>query len=75
MLSLGVGGFRAGQPGALALKNILLDTSAYSAFKRGDPEPIEILRRAETIGISSVVLGELLCGFAAVAREADNRRA
>ena len=58
----------------MALKNILLDTNAYSAFKRGDSESIEILRRAETIGISSVVLGELLSGFAAGAREADNRR-
>lgn len=53
----------------MALKNILLDTNAYSAFKRGDSEPIEILRRAETIGISAVVLGELLSGFAAGARE------
>ncbi len=58
----------------MALKNILLDTNAYSAFKRGDREAIEILRRAETIGISSIVLGELLSGFAAGAREADNRR-
>jgi len=58
----------------LALKNILLDTNAYSAFKRGDSASIEILRRAETIGVSSVVLGELLSGFAAGVREADNRR-
>lgn len=58
----------------MALRNVLIDTNAYSAFKRGDREAMAILRRAETIGVSAVVMGELLSGFAAGAREADNRR-
>lgn len=58
----------------MALKNVLIDTNAYSAFKRGDREAVAIFRRAETIGLSAVVMGELLSGFAAGAREADNRR-
>ncbi len=52
---------------------VLLDTNAYAAFKRGDPEAIEILRRAPAIGISTVVLGELFAGFAGGAREDANR--
>jgi len=53
---------------------ILVDTNAYVAFKRGDAEAIAILRAADTIGVSAVILGELLGGFAHGAREADNRR-
>lgn len=53
---------------------ILLDTNAYASFKRGDAEAVAILRAADTIGISAVVLGELLSGFALGNREADNRR-
>jgi len=56
------------------VKKILLDTNAYAAFKRGDSEAVEILRRVEIIGISTVVLGELLSGFAVGSREMDNRR-
>lgn len=53
---------------------ILVDTNAYVAFKRGDAEAVAILRTADTIGVSAVVLGELLSGFALGNREADNRR-
>ncbi len=42
---------------------VLVDTSAYSAFKRGHPELKSVLQRAEAIYLSSVVLGELLSGF------------
>jgi tRNA(fMet)-specific endonuclease VapC len=51
-----------------------LDTNAYAAFKRGAEEAVEILRRTEFIGVNAVVLGELLGGFAAGQREAENRR-
>ena len=56
------------------MRQILLDTNAYAAFKRGEQSAVEIIRFAETIGLSTVVLGELLCGFSAGQREADNRR-
>lgn len=53
---------------------ILLDTSAYSAFKRGQPQIIAALREASFIGLNTIVLGELLSGFARVNREEQNRR-
>ncbi len=56
------------------MRDILLDTNAYAAFKRGDEDAVEIIRHAPRIGISVVVLGELLAGFAAGTREATNRR-
>lgn len=53
---------------------ILLDTNAYAAFKRGDEEAVEILRHADVIGLSAIVMGELLSGFAMGRLEAQNRR-
>ena len=43
--------------------NVLLDTSAYSALQRGNQQILEVLRRSETVAVSSVVLGELYSGF------------
>ncbi len=40
-----------------------LDTSAYSHFKRGHPAVIEVIDRAEWIGVPSIVVGELWVGF------------
>ena len=54
------------------MRDILLDTNAYAAFKRGVPEVIEVIRHAPLIGINSIVLGELLAGFAVGSREATN---
>lgn len=45
------------------MRPILIDTNAYVAFKRGDPSILEIIRHAETLAISPIVLGELLGGF------------
>jgi predicted nucleic acid-binding protein len=42
---------------------ILLDTNAYSALKRGNPEVADRVRRAEEVILSVVVAGELLLGF------------
>lgn len=58
----------------MAIIPILLDTNAYAGFKRGDADAIAILRAADTIGLSAIVSGELLSGFAFGSREADNRR-
>ncbi len=51
---------------------ILLDTNAYEAFKRAVPSTLEILNHAEIIGINSVVLGELLAGFAGGSKQSKN---
>jgi tRNA(fMet)-specific endonuclease VapC len=45
--------------------NVLLDTSAYSALRRGHQHILDVLRRSETVAVSSVVLGELYSGFRA----------
>lgn len=45
------------------MSRFCLDTSAYSRFKRGDAHIIEILDRAEWIGVPAITLGELRTGF------------
>jgi tRNA(fMet)-specific endonuclease VapC len=45
------------------MRPILIDTNAYIAFKRGEADIIEIIQQSESIGISPIVLGELLSGF------------
>ena len=58
----------------MALIEILIDTNAYVEFKRGNQSVIEILRYAQTIGINSVVLGELLAGFAVGRKIEENQQ-
>jgi predicted nucleic acid-binding protein len=48
----------------VAIARILLDTSAYSAFKRGQPEVGAAVRSADGVVLNPVVVGELLAGFA-----------
>jgi len=52
---------------------LTLDTSAYSAFKRGHTGVVGHIRRAEEILLPSIVLGELLGGFEAGQRSRRNR--
>jgi predicted nucleic acid-binding protein len=52
---------------------VCLDTSAYSAFKRGHPGVIEELQLAAEIILNPVVLGELLSGFRAGDRYGQNQ--
>lgn len=40
-----------------------LDTSAYAHFQRGDDRVVEVVDRAEWIGVPTIVLGELGVGF------------
>lgn len=49
-----------------------LDTSAYSQFKRGDPQVVDLVDRAEWIGMPVIVLGELAVGFQSGSRVAEN---
>ena len=51
----------------------MLDTNAYSAFKRGDQNIVEILRYADNIVISPIILGELYGGFECGNKVAENR--
>lgn len=55
------------------MRPILIDTNAYTAFMRGDDPVVEVIVHAERLYLNSVVVGELLGGFAAGSREARNR--
>jgi len=54
------------------LSRYVLDTSAYSHFKRGDAEVISLVDSAEWIGMPAVVLGELWSGFLLGRRSRQN---
>lgn len=45
------------------MRPILIDTNAYVAFKRGETSIVEVIQHAEIIGMSPIVIGELLGGF------------
>jgi len=55
------------------VNRIFLDTSAYSAFKRGHPQIGYRIREASEIQLNPVVLGELRAGFLKGNRLAENR--
>jgi tRNA(fMet)-specific endonuclease VapC len=56
------------------LSRYVLDTSAYSHFKRGDDEVVALIDSADWIGVPSIVLGELWSGFMAGRRAQQNER-
>lgn len=45
------------------MNRVLLDTSVYSAFLRGDIEVKEVIQTADAIYLNPVLLGELRVGF------------
>ncbi|MGH7543393.1 MAG: type II toxin-antitoxin system VapC family toxin [Gemmatimonadota bacterium] len=51
---------------------ILVDTSAYSSFMKGSEAAVEAIRRADTLVLTPVVLGELKAGFLRSARRKEN---
>jgi len=53
---------------------LMLDTSAYTAFKLGDSAALEAIRKAPKILIPLIVFGELLAGFEAGSRREQNRQ-
>jgi len=55
------------------MKRIIIDTNFYAAFKRNGSEAVSLLKRAEYIGVNTVILGELLAGFRCGNRERENR--
>jgi tRNA(fMet)-specific endonuclease VapC len=57
------------------MTRVLLDTSAYSALRRGDDRLRAPLSAAQQVLVSPVVLGELLAGFEKGSRSAKNRAA
>ena len=55
------------------MSDILLDTSAYSAFLRAHSGVQSVVRRAPRIALTPIVLGELRSGFLKGNRLARNR--
>lgn len=56
------------------MTRLLLDSSAYIAFKKRHPEVIETLPQAEEIWMSPIVLGELRAGFLQGTKRESNER-
>jgi len=54
------------------MSRLLLDTSAYSAFMRGDEAVVQSIRGARELCLTPVVLGELLAGFRRGTRRKEN---
>lgn len=53
---------------------ICLDTSAYSRFRKGNPEVVEIMRSARWVGLPVIAIGELRTGFRLGGRFERNER-
>ncbi|TRU33352.1 MAG: type II toxin-antitoxin system VapC family toxin [Microcystis aeruginosa Ma_MB_F_20061100_S20] len=58
----------------MELRPILLDTNAYTAFKRNISQAVEVISNTPLSGLNSVILGELYGGFELGSREEYNRR-
>ena len=56
------------------MRQLLIDTNIYSYALKGDDEVVEVLKKAEQIGISVISIGELLSGFKGGGREKKNRK-
>ncbi len=52
--------------------NVLLDTNAYVAIKKGNSSAISLLYQANTIAINAVIMAELLAGFTLGNKEKQN---
>ena len=60
--------------GAERVSRLVLDTSAYSHFRRGHAAVLDALSRAERVLIPMTVLGELEAAFELGSRARENRR-
>ena len=54
------------------MTRIVLDTSAYSNFRRGAEPAVALISTASWIGMTAIVLGELRAGFGLGKRRARN---
>ncbi len=61
-------------PGAERVARLVLDTSAYSHFRRGHPAVLHTLARAERVLVPAIVIGELEAAFELGDRARENRR-
>lgn len=52
---------------------IMLDTSGYALFKRGEPQAVQVIRQSSAILIPTIVIGELFAGFDRGTKTKKNR--
>jgi len=57
----------------MAVRKIVLDTSAYTRLLSGEETVLDAISTAETVYVSVFVLGELYAGFAGGSRERENK--
>ena len=57
------------------MKNIVLDTNAYTRLLAGQEDVLDAIGTAETVYLSIFVLGELYAGFAGASKERQNKDA
>lgn len=57
----------------MEIGRLMIDTSGYAGFMRGHRDAVAALRKARTILLPTVVLGELLAGFEIGRRRQQNR--
>jgi predicted nucleic acid-binding protein len=55
-------------------KTVIIDSNAYTAFRNERTEAIDVVDNAETLCITPIVFGELLGGFAAGTKKAENKQ-
>jgi tRNA(fMet)-specific endonuclease VapC len=55
------------------MKNIVLDTNCYAAYRSGDSRVLDALANAETVWMSVIVLGELYAGFRGGTKMLENQ--
>jgi tRNA(fMet)-specific endonuclease VapC len=55
------------------MKKVLIDTNIYSFAMKGDADVIDILRKIDLIGFSTISIGELYSGFKGGNREKRNK--
>jgi predicted nucleic acid-binding protein len=60
--------------GAEPIARLVLDTSTYSHFRKGDERVIDLMTSADIIVMPTVVLGELYGAFEAGTRVKENER-
>ena len=58
----------------MEVTSIVLDVNTYTAFKKGDPTAVNIIKQVPTILINPIILGELLGGFLLGSRQEKNEQ-
>lgn len=55
------------------MMKVLLDTNAYSGFMSGNRQVFDYIVEAETVFLSTVMIGELFAGFLGGSRQKQNK--